>query len=49
MADDEPLSGVKRAFAENFPRLQKLKDLYDPGNLVALGRSRDTRGSEGDT
>ena len=33
MADDEPLSGVKRAFAENFPRLQKLKDLYDPGNL----------------
>jgi FAD/FMN-containing dehydrogenase len=33
MAADEPLSGVKRAFAENFPRLQKLKDLYDPGNL----------------
>jgi FAD/FMN-containing dehydrogenase len=33
MADDEPLSGVKRAFAENFPRLQKLKDLYDPENL----------------
>jgi FAD/FMN-containing dehydrogenase len=33
MADDEPLSGVKRAFAQNFPRLQKLKDLYDPGNL----------------
>jgi FAD/FMN-containing dehydrogenase len=33
MADDEPLSGIKRAFAENFPRLQKLKDLYDPGNL----------------
>jgi FAD/FMN-containing dehydrogenase len=33
MADDEPLSGVMRAFAENFPRLQKLKDLYDPGNL----------------
>ena len=33
MADDEPLSGIKRAFAENFPRLQMLKDLYDPGNL----------------
>jgi FAD/FMN-containing dehydrogenase len=33
MADDEPLSGVKHAFAGNFPRLQKLKDLYDPGNL----------------
>jgi hypothetical protein len=33
MADDEPLWGVKRAFAENFPRLQKLKDLYDPGNI----------------
>jgi FAD/FMN-containing dehydrogenase len=33
MAGDEPLAGVKRAFAENFPRLQKLKDLYDPGNL----------------
>jgi FAD/FMN-containing dehydrogenase len=33
MADDEPLSGIKRAFAENFPRLQKLKNLYDPRNL----------------
>ena len=33
LADDEPLTGVKRAFAENFPRLQKLKDRYDPGNL----------------
>ena len=33
MADDEPLSAIKRAFAENFPRLQKLKDVYDPGNL----------------
>jgi FAD/FMN-containing dehydrogenase len=33
MAGDEPLSGVKRAFGENFPRLQKLKDLYDPRNL----------------
>ena len=25
--------GVKRAFAANFPRLQKLKDVYDPDNL----------------
>jgi FAD/FMN-containing dehydrogenase len=33
MADDEPLAGVKRAFAENFPRLQNLKDFYDPANL----------------
>ena len=33
MADDEPLSGVMRAFGKNFPRLQKLKDLYDPSNL----------------
>ena len=33
MADDEPLAGVKRAFAANFARLQKLKDLYDPNNL----------------
>jgi hypothetical protein len=33
MADDEPLSVVKRAFAQNSPRLQKLKNLYDPGNL----------------
>jgi FAD/FMN-containing dehydrogenase len=33
MADDEPSSGVKRAFAENLPRLQMLKDLYDPNNL----------------
>ncbi len=33
MADDEPLSGIKRAFALNFPRLQKLKDFYDRENL----------------
>jgi FAD/FMN-containing dehydrogenase len=33
LADDEPLAGVKRAFTENFARLQKLKDLYDPNNL----------------
>ena len=33
MADDERLAGVKRAYGENFPRLQRLKDLYDPGNL----------------
>jgi FAD/FMN-containing dehydrogenase len=33
MADDEPLSGIKRAFAENFSRLQQLKDVYDPSNL----------------
>ena len=33
MADDEPLAGVRRAFAENFPRLQTLKNLYDPDNL----------------
>ena len=33
MADDEKLDGVKRAFAENFTRLQKLKDVYDPNNL----------------
>jgi FAD/FMN-containing dehydrogenase len=33
MAGDEPLSGVKHAFAENFSRLQKLKDSYDPSNL----------------
>jgi FAD/FMN-containing dehydrogenase len=33
MADDESLAGVKRAFGVNFPRLQKLKDLYDPENF----------------
>jgi FAD/FMN-containing dehydrogenase len=33
MADDEPLSGIKRAFGKNLPRLQKLKNLYDPNNL----------------
>jgi FAD/FMN-containing dehydrogenase len=33
MANDEELAGVKRAFAGNFPRLQQLKNLYDPGNL----------------
>jgi len=33
MADDEPLSGVKRAFADNFSRLQRLKEFHDPGNL----------------
>jgi hypothetical protein len=33
MADDEQLTGVKRAFGGNFQRLQLLKNLYDPGNL----------------
>jgi FAD/FMN-containing dehydrogenase len=34
MTDDEALAGIKRAFAENLPRLQKLKELYDPDNLL---------------
>ncbi|HMB75066.1 MAG TPA: FAD-binding oxidoreductase [Kiloniellaceae bacterium] len=31
--DDEKLAGVRRAFGENFARLQALKDRYDPENL----------------
>ena len=33
MDDDESMARVRQAFGDNFPRLQKLKDLYDPGNL----------------
>jgi len=33
MADDERLSGIKRAYEGNLPRLQRLKSLYDPDNL----------------
>ena len=33
MDDDEPLSRVMQAFGDNFPRLQKLKDQYDPANI----------------
>ena len=33
MGDDESLSRVKLAFGDNFPRLQRLKDRYDPNNL----------------
>ena len=43
MADDEPLAGVKRAFVGNFCRLQKLKDLYDPGNLSYIPHPEDAR------
>jgi len=39
MDDDEPLSGVKRAFGENFPRLQKLKNRYDPGNIFRYNQN----------
>jgi FAD/FMN-containing dehydrogenase len=31
--DDESLARVRQAFGDNFPRLQKLKDRYDPANL----------------
>lgn len=33
MDDDESMARVKAAFGDNFPRLQKLKDCYDPGNI----------------
>ncbi len=33
MADDESMARVRQAFGDNFPRLQKLKDRYDPTNL----------------
>ncbi|MCZ6592689.1 MAG: FAD-binding oxidoreductase [Alphaproteobacteria bacterium] len=33
MADDESMARVRQAFGDNFPRLQKLKDRYDPANL----------------
>ncbi|MCP4327650.1 MAG: FAD-binding oxidoreductase [Alphaproteobacteria bacterium] len=33
MDDDEGAARVKQAFGDNFPRLQKLKDRYDPANI----------------
>ena len=33
MDDDESMARVKQAFGDNFPRLQKLKDRYDPTNI----------------
>jgi FAD/FMN-containing dehydrogenase len=33
MDDDESTARVRQAFGENFPRLQRLKDLYDPSNI----------------
>ena len=33
MGDDEGLTRVRLAYGENFVRLQKLKDRYDPDNL----------------
>ena len=33
MDDDESMARVRQAFGDNFPRLQKLKDRYDPTNI----------------
>lgn len=33
MDDDESTARVRQAFGDNFPRLQKLKDRYDPVNI----------------
>ena len=33
MDDDESTARIRQAFGENFSRLQKLKDRYDPHNI----------------
>ena len=39
LGDDENLTRVKQAFGDNFERLQKLKDRYDPGNVFHLNQN----------
>jgi FAD/FMN-containing dehydrogenase len=34
MDDDESMARVRQAFGDNFPRLQELKNRYDPTNLL---------------
>lgn len=39
LGDDEEAASVRRAFGDNFPRLQALKDRYDPANLFHLNQN----------
>ena len=39
LGDDENLARVKQAFGDNFERLQKLKDKYDPENVFRLNQN----------
>lgn len=39
LGDDESLARIKEAFGENFERLQRLKDKYDPENVFHLNQN----------
>ena len=39
MDDDETIARVRQAYGDNFERLQRLKDRYDPGNIFHLNQN----------